>query len=64
MNRDAMAKFGTLNRRHVLSLLAGVFMGLAARLPAPSSAMASRIVIVGGWVLRGDDLEKIAAYAA
>ncbi|HKZ97003.1 MAG TPA: hypothetical protein VJ045_08490 [Hyphomicrobiaceae bacterium] len=54
-----------MNRRHVLSLLIGVFTAPAtARLPAPSPAKARRIVIVGGWVLRADDLEKVAAYAA
>jgi len=60
-----MAGAGTVNRRHVLSLLIGVFTAPAtARLPAPSPAKARRIVIVGGWVLRADDLEKVAAYAA
>ena len=60
-----MARAATVSRRHVLSLLIGVFTAPAtAWLPAPRLAKASRIVIVGGWVLRADDLEKVAAYAA
>jgi hypothetical protein len=56
---------GLLNRRTVLWLLAAALAHPRRTGSLPrGTAAADSIIVVAGWILRGDDLEKVAPYAA
>jgi hypothetical protein len=60
-----MATFAELTRSCALSLPAGIAAApAAARTPALQGAAARDLVIVDGWILRANDLEKAAPHAA
>ena len=60
-----MAEFSNVSRRWIFSLLTGVLVApVVTWSSAPSPGRAEKTVLVNGWILRADDVEKAAVHAA